>query len=95
LGTKGRSRSICSSASQNRSLIPVSSQSLNQIATLTPIGPDPRRPGRRDLPDPEQSGYRRDRARLKQLLGDVENGRVDIVVCEALDRLARDAEDVA
>lgn len=45
--------------------------------------------------DPEQSGYRRDRAGLKQLLGDVETGRVDIVVCEALDRLARDAEDVA
>jgi site-specific DNA recombinase len=45
--------------------------------------------------DPEQSGYRRDRAGLKKLLSDVENGRVDIVVCEALDRLARDAEDVA
>ncbi|PCG13089.1 recombinase family protein [Sphingomonas adhaesiva] len=45
--------------------------------------------------DPEQSGYRRDRAGLKNLLRDVEDGRVDIVVCEALDRLARDAEDVA
>ena len=45
--------------------------------------------------DPEQSGYRRDRPGLKQLLRDVENGDVDVVVCEALDRLARDAEDVA
>ncbi|WP_413071687.1 recombinase family protein [Sphingomonas sp. 1P08PE] len=45
--------------------------------------------------DPEQSGYRRDRPGLKQLLRDVETGMVDIVVCEALDRLARDAEDVA
>ncbi|WP_205411692.1 hypothetical protein, partial [Sphingomonas carotinifaciens] len=38
----GRSRSICSSVSQNRSLIPVSLRSLNQIAALTSIGPDPR-----------------------------------------------------
>ncbi|RYY17173.1 MAG: recombinase family protein, partial [Alphaproteobacteria bacterium] len=45
--------------------------------------------------DPEQSGYRRDRPGLKQLLRDVETGTVDVVVCEALDRLARDAEDVA
>ena len=40
-------------------------------------------------------GYRRDRPGLKQLLRAVENGDVDMVVCEALDRLARDAEDVA
>ena len=45
--------------------------------------------------DPEQSGYRRDRPGLKKLLRDIETGAVDIVVCEALDRLARDAEDVA
>lgn len=45
--------------------------------------------------DPELSGYRRDRPGLKQLLRDVETGAVDLVVCEALDRLARDAEDVA
>ena len=45
--------------------------------------------------DPELSGYRRDRPGLKQLLGAIESGEVDIIVCEALDRLARDAEDVA
>jgi site-specific DNA recombinase len=45
--------------------------------------------------DPEQSGYRRDRPELKKLLRDVETGVVDLVVCEAPDRLARDAEDVA
>ena len=45
--------------------------------------------------DPEQSGYRRDRLGLKSLLADIEAGTVDMVVCEALDRLARDAEDVA
>ena len=39
-GKNGRSRSICSSVSQNRSLIPVSSRSLNQIATLISMGPD-------------------------------------------------------
>jgi site-specific DNA recombinase len=45
--------------------------------------------------DPEQSGYRRDRPGLTKLLRDIETGVVDLVVCEALDRLARDAEDVA
>ncbi len=45
--------------------------------------------------DPEQSGYRRDRPGLMKLLRDIETGAVDLVVCEALDRLARDAEDVA
>ncbi|WP_443025467.1 recombinase family protein [Sphingomonas sp. Leaf231] len=45
--------------------------------------------------DPEQSGYRRDRPGLQRLLRDVEAGAIDMVVCEALDRLARDAEDVA
>jgi len=45
--------------------------------------------------DPEQSGYRRDRPGLMKLLRDIETGAVALVVCEALDRLARDAEDVA
>ncbi|WP_426291590.1 recombinase family protein [Sphingomonas sp. TWP1-3-1] len=45
--------------------------------------------------DPELSGYRRDRPGLRQLLRAVETGQIDIIVCEALDRLARDAEDVA
>ena len=45
--------------------------------------------------DPEVSGYRRDRSGLRQIVRAVEAGEIDIVVCEALDRLARDAEDVA
>jgi len=45
--------------------------------------------------DPEISGYRRDRRGLKDMLRQVRAGEVDIVVCEALDRLARDGEDVA
>ena len=45
--------------------------------------------------DPELSGYRRDRPGLRALLRDVRDGAVDVVVCEALDRIARDAEDVA
>lgn len=45
--------------------------------------------------DPEISGYRRDRPGLKGLLAAVEAGEVDLIVCESLDRLARDAEDVA
>ena len=45
--------------------------------------------------DPELSGYRRDRPGLRSLLRDVRDGAVDVVVCEALDRIARDAEDVA
>ena len=45
--------------------------------------------------DPEQSGYRRDRPGLRSWLADIEAGKVDMIVCEALDRLARDAEDVA
>ena len=45
--------------------------------------------------DPELSGYRRDRPGLRQLLRAVETGEIDIIVCEALDRLACDAEDVA
>jgi hypothetical protein len=40
LGGKGRRRSICSSVSRNRSLIPFSSRSLNQIARATSMGPD-------------------------------------------------------
>jgi site-specific DNA recombinase len=45
--------------------------------------------------DPEVSGYRRDRPGLMRLLSDVRNGQVDIVVCEALDRIARDCEDIS
>lgn len=45
--------------------------------------------------DPEISGYRRDRPGLKGLLAAVEAGEVDLIVCGSLDRLARDAEDVA
>lgn len=45
--------------------------------------------------DPEQPGSRRDRPGLMKLLRDIEAGAVDLVVCEALDRLARDVEDVA
>ena len=45
--------------------------------------------------DPEMSGYRRDRPGLKALLNSVRTGEVDMVVCEALDRIARDGEDVA
>ena len=44
LGKNGRRRSTCSSVSQNRSLIWVSSRSLNQMATLTSMGPDPSAP---------------------------------------------------
>ena len=44
--------------------------------------------------DPVISGYRRDRPGLKRLLDDIANGRVDIVVCEAVDRIARDGEDI-
>ena len=45
--------------------------------------------------DPEVSGYRRDRPGLRRLLADVRYGRIDVVVCEAMDRIARDAEDIA
>lgn len=45
--------------------------------------------------DPEKSGYSRNRQGLRDLLAAVEVGRIDVVVCESLDRLARDAEDVA
>ena len=45
--------------------------------------------------DPEVSGYRRDRPGLKRLLREAADGQIDIVVAEALDRLARDPEDVA
>lgn len=41
------------------------------------------------------SGSGRDRRGLRDLLCAVEHGDVDVIVCEALDRLARDAEDVA
>ena len=45
--------------------------------------------------DPEISGYRRDRPGLNRLLADVRAGRIDVVVCEALDRIARDGEDIS
>ena len=45
--------------------------------------------------DPEMSGYKRNRPGLKQLLRLIEDGGADMVVCESLDRLARDGEDVA
>lgn len=45
--------------------------------------------------DPEVSGYRRDRQGLRRMLADAAPGKIDIVVCEALDRLARDGEDIA
>ena len=45
--------------------------------------------------DPEVSGYRRDRPGLMRLLEDVRDGAIDMIVCEALDRLARDGEDIA
>ena len=45
--------------------------------------------------DPEVSGYRRDRPGLMRLLRDVRDRRIDVVVCEALDRIARDGEDIS
>ena len=45
--------------------------------------------------DTEVSGYKRNRPGLKRLLASVANGQLDIVICESLDRLARDGEDIA
>ena len=45
--------------------------------------------------DMETSGYKRNRRGLRRLLADVRQGNIDIIVCEALDRLARDDEDVS
>jgi len=45
--------------------------------------------------DPEISGYRRDRPGLMQMLAEIEDGHIDIVLCEALDRIARDGEDIS
>ena len=45
--------------------------------------------------DPEISGYRRDRPGLQSLLKSIRNNEIDIVVCEAIDRIARDGEDIA
>lgn len=45
--------------------------------------------------DPEVSGYRRDRPGLQRMLREVAAGRIDIVVCESLDRIARDREDIS
>lgn len=44
---------------------------------------------------PEVSGYRRDRPSLYWLLADVRCGAIDVVVCEALDSIARDGEDIS
>ncbi|WP_169715654.1 recombinase family protein [Sphingomonas mucosissima] len=44
--------------------------------------------------DPEISGYRRDRPGLMRLLADVRAGKIDMNVSEALDRIARDGEDI-
>jgi DNA invertase Pin-like site-specific DNA recombinase len=46
-------------------------------------------------PDAVMSGYRRDRDGLVRLLNDAKLGLIDIVVAESVDRLARDAEDIA
>jgi len=45
--------------------------------------------------DAEVSGYRRDRPGLQRMLAAVEQGRIDIIVAESLDRLARDSNDIA
>ncbi len=45
--------------------------------------------------DPEVSGYRRDRPGLMQLLSAVSAGQIDLIVCEGLDRIARDGEDIS
>ena len=42
--------------------------------------------------DPEISGYRRNRPGLMRLLREVEARRVDLAVCEALNRITRDGE---
>ena len=45
--------------------------------------------------DPETSGYRRDRPELLRLLEEIRQGRIDLIVCESIDRIARDGEDIA
>ncbi len=45
--------------------------------------------------DPEVSGTLRNRPRLLQLIADAKSGKVDVVVAESLDRLARDLEDTS
>ena len=45
--------------------------------------------------DPAESGYKRNRPGLKQLLRMIEDGSADMIVCETLDRIARDGEDIA
>ena len=45
--------------------------------------------------DPEIPGYRRDRPGLMRQLGEMRDGRVDVTVCERLDRIARDCEDIS
>ena len=45
--------------------------------------------------DIESSGNKRNRPGLKRLLVDVREGNIDIIVCGALDRPARDGADVS
>lgn len=45
--------------------------------------------------DREISGCRRDRPGMTRLLRDVEAGRIEVVVCKSLDRIARDDEDIS
>lgn len=42
--------------------------------------------------DPAESGYKRDRPELERLLRDVALKRIDVVLAESIDRLARDPE---
>lgn len=44
--------------------------------------------------DPITSGSHHDRPGLNQLLSDIEQGAIDVLLCEALDRIARDSEDI-
>ena len=71
------------------------SSSADQVASCTPLVSYLGGTAAATWLDPELSGYRRDRPGLRQLLRAIEAGEIDIIVCEALDRLARDAEDVA
>lgn len=54
-----------------------------------------RQDGRGDLSRSGAVGLSPRPSRVKKPLRDVETGAVDLVVCEALDRLERDADDVA
>lgn len=41
------------------------------------------------------SDYRRDRRGFQQMPAETRAGAVDVIVCEALDRIAPDGEDIA